>query len=287
MLGSATELAVACRGTALENRQAFEVTTPTGHLVLAIPCTLEEATTLWTAAVDLLPATGWYPVITYDDEYLDCPELAFIGASMPAAPSDGATIERMVDGYFRHLRNPVSEDDMRLELALTQRVLGAAPDIAEVQAVFRDYSPSRLALERWLFDWELAHGSATNREVLDQSVKPLFSREIPGFTNYLCFLPTSNAWQASGYIAYMGGEEDRVAEFSGAVLRWEQEFDAQLALIGSVTAEFAVGRPADTPDKAWQLALEQKAFGRSNQVRFRWLAAGLMTATSWRLYERP
>jgi hypothetical protein len=178
----------------------------------------------------------------------------------------------------------LSDETIQLFLGQTQRLLGVAPEAADVHAAFHE-NPHDLQLERWLFEWEIAHGSATNPKLIGQSSTALFSVEI-GFGSYLCLLPTAAAWQVPGRIYYMGAER-RLPEFCGAVRRWESQYDAKLALIGNVSAEFSVGRPPSDLDDAWQLALEHVVFGHSSSGPLRWLAASLLSARSWWLFERP
>ncbi|MHB1836934.1 MAG: DUF4253 domain-containing protein, partial [Solirubrobacteraceae bacterium] len=177
-----------------------------------------------------------------------------------------------------------------------------APSVEDVLATLRDPqrerhrwsasddSPTENELDRLLFEWEEREAPTAAPELADYDdwfVPP------PHFASHLLFLPTPRGPESLAYLDFYGIEQGVLgvtAERLIAVLTlWEERFGAELVANWGTMLQFAVSRPPDTLDAAWELAVDLDLIGPSDKawVRNRDGARFLWRRPTWFVHCRP
>ncbi|MHB1568385.1 MAG: DUF4253 domain-containing protein [Solirubrobacteraceae bacterium] len=153
-----------------------------------------------------------------------------------------------------------------------------------------DDSPTENELDRLLFEWEEREAPTAAPELADYDdwfVPP------PHFASHLLFLPTPRGPESWAYHDFYGIEQGVLgvtAERLIAVLTlWEERFGAELVANWGTMLQFAVSRPPDTLDAAWELAVDLDLIGPSDKawVRNRDGARFLWRRPTWFVHCRP
>ncbi len=289
--------------TPLEGREIVELPVlDTGEIAFALDVDVSTLEPSWRAARARLDETGRWPIVSTCwshgggsfAEWVREEDL-FSRFYFEEAPDAGdvsprALIERSrtsdVDTFLAALdRERREEEDVAeildLELEETGRVVGSAPARAELERAALE-SPHRL--DRWLLDWELAHGGLGD---------PAEAR-FEGFTPdraLLLLLPTADGWESLAYVNWYGTQLHGAQHFIALGRSWQERFGAELFAHYGTMLECRVSRPPADPRSAWEVAREHDLAAPSTLALpgapLRRYANALAGHDHWFLHERP
>lgn len=163
----------------------------------------------------------------------------------------------------------------------TERRIGSAPAREEVDAAIP--APDRLALERYLFEWEETRRPTTRPEEPGFH-DPSYVYDVP-YT--MAFLPTARGASVPAYTDFWTCQRFGHERLVVALEHWQQTYDAEpVANIGTMMC-LRVGRPPQTMEDAWQVTVELDRFSDGPDVSLRELARATLASPVWILLGRP
>ena len=293
-------MAQALSSTALAGRplRPVEVPTVADDVAFALPCRGDEVLEVWREARGSVAETGRWPVVvalwsnSIEDELrrfgfhpyvanldeVDTSVSRIIGS---AAGRDGEE----VISRLKAMDEAIDYDEfLEWELIQTLRNVGVAPSEAQVRTALGPLPVSHARLDRWLLEWEEAHGRAS----ADGSHLEWFDPGDLGAE--LLLLPTADPSHVPAYLCFHGAEGVEGSADLIAVLRsWQRRFGAELVAHMSTMLELVVERPPTTLDEAWLLAREHDLVASStlSSVALRDHARALIGRHTWFLQDRP
>jgi len=288
-------------GSALAGRPVSCFALPrSGEHVLAVKTDPAALTAEWSVARGLLDQTGRWPVAstswsTRGTELRDWSfwmdprgEKQLPPLARQAAASLSGVEALAAIGAARRPDEPLDEM-LEFHLDATRRRCGDAPDPAAVRAALAP-DATEADLDGWLLAWEETRTPTAGPEHAD--VDDWYYPEPEYDETYLLFLPTRVGPDALAYIEF--NAEDGVAgattERLIAVLSsWHERYGAQLVAHWGTMLQFAVSRPPQSLDDAWELAGEHEliAPGTDPTTVRRDCARWLWQRPTWFLHERP
>jgi hypothetical protein len=310
MIDSVQSFAQHFVGTPLAGRRLFELPIlETPEKAYAVEAPLGDMVELWRTARELVAQTGRWPVITtwwsngglsgsearcgedlfsrfYFEEAPNAEDVsprALVAAADSIVPAE--FIKRMEQQRDQQRADYADFDEhIAYELGETARRCGAAPsrdDVNEARLGGRAIGTA-YQLDRWLLDWEQAHGGSRDPDMARQEG---FEQE-PVF---LVFLPTPNCWDALAYINWYGTSDFGSENYIALGRAWQKRFGAELFAHFGTVLECFVTRPPVTVQDAWELAQQHDlaASCTLGGIALRCYATDLMTADRWFLHERP
>lgn len=305
VIGDPNELAAVLEGTVLGGRPIEVFDIPRHDMpALAVSIASGEVVDGWTAARGLLEVSGRWPVATaswnlgpVDPEELfsripfettsrhDTSPVAVLARAEAIDPAEYIA-ERLavlredqpVDEWIDH------------EVDETYAKFGSAPSVEQLRhAVADDGMRSRIDLDRWLFNWELAN---VEEHTSLQAPDPWYQEwyQPSGQQSAIVFLPTPRPWETLGFMSWWASELAGGNEPLVAVLHdWYDRFGAELVAHFGTVLQVVVSRRPRGPEAAWQLALEHEIVApyTLHQFPIREHARTLLQADRWLLNERP
>jgi len=316
MLENASALAGMLAEGRLASRTVYVIELPrSGERVLSVPvrpaCLLEE----WSAARELVPRTGRWPVAatswgggplppTLETFWIDPrgerpppPEIRAAAREIP----ESRAIDEIWDEQPTF--DWLSTSWLEWELRDTRARCGSAPDLESVTEALNDRGrerhrwshadgrPTINDLEWLLFQWEeqRAPASAPQRADADDWFVP-----GDGEVTHLLFLPTPRGPDSIAYLdfdAVQGGVAGVTAPRLIAVMSdWERRYGAELVANWGTMLQFVVRRPPDALADAWELAVDLDLIGPSDNGyarHVRDLARFLWRRPTWFVHCRP
>lgn len=137
-------------------------------------------------------------------------------------------------------------------------------------------------LDRWLLDWELAHGSDHNRQEwhLDW-----FEPD----NACLVLLPTASSWETLAYMNWFNSSYYGAENYIALGKMWEKQFGAELVAHYGTMLQCIVSRPPADAESAWQVARQHVLAGGSTLGSnfLRDYACSLINYDRWFLHDRP
>ncbi len=150
---------------------------------------------------------------------------------------------------------------------------------------------STLDLEKWLFEWEIAHDIGVDQTENTENGYLGWYEADDNQSLALILLPTANCWETVAYIHWFGSEgvgSDVVAAF---LKRWYETYGAELVCHYGTMLQLVVSKKPDTLQEAFELAWEQTAIAPCTTllpgISLRDHARELMSCDRWFLHERP
>ncbi|WP_426211167.1 DUF4253 domain-containing protein [Massilia sp. TWP1-3-3] len=298
-------------GTPLAGRKVFELPVlDTPEKTYAMETSLGEMVALWRSARALVPQTRRWPVITTswgggsnvseaiaNEDFFsrfyfeEAPNAEDVSPRALLATADTIDpdefIKRMEEQRDKELAE-YDDFDERIEYELedTMGRSGSAPsrkDVNEARIDGRAIS-TRYQLDRWLLDWEQAHGGSGDPEMARQA---WFEQEPV----ILLFLPTPNSWDALAYLNWYGASDFGSENYIALGRAWEKRFGAELFAHFGTMLECFVSDPPISVQEAWELAQEHDLAASCTLalpgITLRHYAIGLMGSDRWFLHERP
>lgn len=188
------------------------------------------------------------------------------------------------------LTDPEWDAELSFNLTATASIFGQAPTETELQS-FQDNLPirSKHALEQWLFHWEQNYSQAHHLTPdIDTTYLDWFE---PGMTKALLLLPTPHSWESLAYLHWFGACQVGSEVAMGFLKCWYQEYQAELVCHHGTILQLQVGQRPQSPETAWQLALEHYALAPytldAPGITIRHHAQALLTFDRWLFHERP
>jgi Domain of unknown function (DUF4253) len=295
MVTDREEVAGALEGGLLASREVRELSTDWGR-VFAIDVGSAELREAWGELRARMPELGRWPLATmsWDDGAVDEEIFArwLYGQedNSPQAVCARARTVTLDDALRPHRERDQSwiaenwERIVEVELRQTVRRLGASPTLDEVLAL--DLCPDRIALDRWLLDWEEAR-------------QPTRAPDSGGYLDWfepdncsLLPLPTAASEEVLAYVSFYGGEGPGGHERWIALLRsWRERYGAEMVACWGTMLQLQVSAPPQTLDEAFELAVEQSLAAPCTTalpgVSIRDHARALMGRREWFIHERP
>ena len=109
-------------------------------------------------------------------------------------------LESFLEGQ-RDIIKDYLEDSIEFSLLATRERFGSAPDISEIRALIANGSiQANVDLEKYLFEWELAHFNEAAISATDTSYLDWFDPGNP--TAILLLLPIINGWDTLAEILH-------------------------------------------------------------------------------------
>lgn len=299
-------------GTPLAGRKLVELPIlDTPEQAYAIETSLADMVELWKIARALVPQTGRWPVITtsWGSGNLSASEAIleedfFSRFYFEEAPNVNDVSPRALLGAADHIdadafigrmkqqreqqRAEHDDFDERIDYALedTERRSGSAPSRKEVTDARIDGRAINTAyqLDRWLLDWEQAHGGSGDPEMARHA---WFEQEPV----ILLFLPTPHCWDALAYLNWFGTSDFGSEHYIALGRAWEKKFGAELFAHFGTMLECFVSRPPVKVQEAWELAQQHDLAASCtlalSGTALRHYAMGLLNYDRWFLHERP
>lgn len=298
-MSDADEVAGLLRGSILEGRTVSSISIPgEPNPALTIPCRPDEVLPAWRCVRDVLEQTGRWPVVAAGWAGPVGPDLfnrfpfdhgAGGDTSVRGIVARADTIdprEVIADLARGDDEWDVSDHLESFELVGTRVVVGDAPSADEVTRALGG-RPTHAELDRWLLDWEEAHGPTRL-----EAPTHLEWFEPTGMDVAVLLLPTMHSWHVPAYMSFFGAEGPGGAEKLIAVLRsWHERHGAELVAHYGTMLEFVVSRPPRTLEDAWRLAREQELVAPCTTtlpgIPLRQHARALIGRSTWFLHERP
>lgn len=264
--------------------------------VLVASCCEGEAREFWATLRDLVQKTGRWPVVS-EASSVDLEDL-FSRFYFEEEPSAEDISPRGVAAHARTLSavdTLVALDDeseiewselVDYELSATEQACGEVPAPEVVAGACLDGKPlaSSWDLDRWLLAWELEQGA---------SIEQLAQRQ-DGFSEpsmIILLLPTSNSWEALGYLHWYGAGTVGSPACMALGYSWQKRWGAEIYAHFGTMFECVVSTPPKTLEEAWPLAREQHLLApyslHASGLPTRHLAAGLVNHDHWFFHERP
>ena len=306
MIETVDALREALAGSPLAERDALELPVLDGReKALAIDATPASALEDWHQARARLDQTGRWPLLTTSwnggssfaarVEGADCFSRFYFEEAPDAADVSPRSIldrSRPVDPFafvealaaevleYEESEEPV-ESILDLEIEQTARAVGAAPGRAEVLAA---EPKTRFELDRWLLDWELAHGGVRN----PGSFRPEWFEPDHVF---LLLLPTASGWESLAYLNWYGTSDFGSESYIALGRSWQRRFGAELVAHYGTMLQCLVGDPPSDARAAWTVAREHDlagpcTIGLSGDA-LRHYAQALVGHERWFLHDRP
>lgn len=303
MIHSQDELRQLLRGTPLETSQIVELSVlDTGELAFALEITVNDLEQSWLTARRVVEQTGRWPVIStcwrsaggsfaamVQAENLFS-RFYFEEAPTAAAVSPRAIIEKSrtidVPAFIQTLAQDRQRDDnlaasIDYELEQTQELCEHAPSRDEIDG---NLIQTTSQLDRWLLDWELAHGHLQTPEA------GRFDWFQPNQA-VLLLLPTASSWETLAYLHWYGTSDHGAEYYIALGKSWEERFGAELVAHYGTMLQCFVSRPPSEPYSAWELAREHDLAAPCtldlSGISVRHYGRGLVDQDRWFLHERP
>jgi hypothetical protein len=295
MVSDRDEVAGALEGGVLGGRDVRQLSTDWGP-VFAIDVGSAELRETWGELRAHLPQLGRWPLATtsWDDGAVD--EEIFArwlygqednSPQAVCARARSVTLDDALRPYRERDKSWIAENWERIvevELRQTHRRLGTSPTLEEVLAL--DLCPDRVALDRWLLDWE---------EARQLTRAPDGGGYLDWFEPDNCsllLLPTAASEEALAYVSFYGGEGPGGHERWIALLRsWRERYGAEMVACWGTMLQLQVSAPPQTLDEAFELAVEQSLATPCTLalpgVSIRDHARTLMGRREWFIHERP
>lgn len=219
MLNSPEEVADLLQGSVLDGRLARSISIPGEQdLAIAVSCDPDGVLAAWQCLRDVLDQTERWPVVVAgwdgpigSDEFSRFPfdhgaggDTSVQGILARAEMIDSndvlADLARIDDA-----RDPF-EDLEPFELSRTMDFTGSAPTADDIRRALGP-RPTRAQLDRWLLDWEEAHGSGHL-----EAWTYLDWFEPEDMDTAVILLPTPHSWQVPAYLSFFGAEGPGGAE---------------------------------------------------------------------------
>ncbi len=311
MVDSIVEFTQRLGGTPLAGRKLLSLpildTPERAYAMITSPGEMEQ---LWRAARELVPTTQRWPLITtcwngglsvqdaiMNEDFFsrfsfnEAPNVDDVSPRALLAAADAINPVHFV-GRMLKQRNTLRarfEDFDELvtgELDDTLGRCGSAPSREEVSQAVLDGRPITTAyqLDRWLFNWEQAHGGSGDPDMARQA----WYEPDPVI---LLFLPTPHCWDALAYLNWFGTSDFGSENYIALGRAWEKKFGAELFAHFGTMLECFVTRPPETHQDAWDLAQQHDLAASCTLppagIALRHYATGLMDCDRWFLHERP
>lgn len=220
--------------------------------------------------------------------YEEAPDADDLSPRAILAAADSADVEMFLQERMQAHGEELPLDDGTIasELETTQRACGTTPKPEEIARARIDGKPiaSHYQLDRWLLDWEAAHGAPFNPDDVRQ---PWFAEGPVA----LLFLPTPNPWDALAYLHFYGSSYHGVENYIALGRQWQQRYGAELVAHFGTMLQCYASRPPTTLEDAWRLAVEQDLAAPCTLalpgIALRHHAMGLVDYGRWFLHERP
>jgi hypothetical protein len=286
VISEPAELAEALAEVSLGSRHVHQVPvsgSPGGFLV--VQAQPRHLLAEWQAARELVPVTGRWPLMTTSWAPSPAPGEILVGPGRKFRGSAGAA-QKLAELRRKRARLMlVAPDELEGWLEDTRRLYGAAPDFAELQAVWEQDTTAE-AVDRWLFAWEERHRPTS---------EPWPGRYLEWYAPddddcFLVFVPSAVPAESVGFFSFHGAA-DFADDFPAIVHSWYERYAALPVAHWGTMLQFIVERPPQTLDEAWELAAEQFAvaydsFG-SPPRPLRAAARALWRRPTWFLHDRP
>ncbi|MCE9593213.1 MAG: DUF4253 domain-containing protein [Planctomycetes bacterium] len=308
MISKLAELAHIVSGTPLEGREALTLPVlDTDELAFAVSIDPTGVDDAWRVARGLVERTGRWPVVvscfgadvgSWADQlaeqdlfsrffYEDHADGGDVSPRALLAAADHVD----VDAYIEQLASErAARDDLDeyagYALEETRKQCGSAPTFEDCYAARVDGRPlgSAHELERFLLDWEEAHG----RRGDPSNARPEWFEPEDAT---LLFLPTPHSWDALAYLHWYGSSPHGAHHDIALGRRWLARDGAELAMhYGTMLGAF-VSRPPKSVDAAWRMAREHDLVAPCTLLLpgtpLRRYALALLGCERWFLHERP
>lgn len=313
MLNTISSLMALLKGTLLDGQAAIQLEIPeSSHRAFAIAVPLGQDLAAWSLMRSHLTVTHRYPVLVlpwvsspggWEQQVLEndffsrffYQEEPFQSTPPLTAPEAIAACASQVN-LDDFLRQPPTLGDSTLDLeieyalAATQQQFGCSPPLSDVKALVQSgVITSPMALERWLFEWELQTADF-QRAIAPPDISYLdwYSPHCP---TVLMLLPTVNGWESLAYLHWYGASNVGSAIAIGFLQRWYERYHAELVCHYGTMLQFQVGRPPTIPRTAFELAWEQYALAPCTLqlpgIALRDHARSVRSLHHWFLHERP
>ena len=269
----------------------------TSEEAYAIPATAGKLEEEWKVARSLLSSTGRWPVMVTcwggDIEREDLFSRFYFEEDAPqddVSPTEiirraeSLSPEQVLHGLAQTPDILPLEEDLEVELEVTQLEFGGQPSEAEIRAFIEKQEPDSFELDRFLLDWELERGLEWDPKLFRQgSFEP--------DSGYLVFLPVSSSWDSLAYIHWYGCGRFNTEQMIALGRSWEQRYGAELWAHYGTMLQCFVSTPPETIDQAWSLSREHYLVSPDTfivpGISIRQYAVGLRSHGDWFLHERP
>jgi hypothetical protein len=281
MIQSLQELDALFRDTPLANHRIAAARVPESAATVFALEVGTDALTCWEYARAMLGETGRWPVLTtlafareseswprqvaeadlfsrheFAQECRDTRRDDSPAAIIAAA--DGLDVE-LLCGELPQEEAPPIEECIGPELNETAALFGTAPQAEDAMAFLAaSGSADLLDLDRWCFEWELAHCA----EPLTLPIHGLHHLEwhTPSHdTQALLLMPGANGYETPAYLNWFGACRGN-SQFIVALLReWQQRYGAELVAHYGTMLHFLVQRRPHSVADAYRLAWQQAA----------------------------
>ena len=159
-----------------------------------------------------------------------------------------------------------------------------------LSSVDRNELQSTLDLEKWLLDWEIAHGIGIAPPMEEEGYLSWYEPDSEQ-SLALNLLPTVNSWESVVYLHWYGSESAGSETVTAFLKRWHQRYGAELVCHYGTMLQLVVNKKPATLWEAFDLAWEQTAIAPCTTllpgISLRNHARELMACDRWFLHERP
>lgn len=253
----------ALEGGLLGGREVRELSTDWGR-VFVIEIASSELREAWRELRTHVSQLGRWPLATTSWDHGSVDEETFARwlygreDNSPQAVCARARAITLEDVMRRHRERSRSWDAenweriVEVELNQTRRRFGASPTLE--QALALDLRANRVALERWLLDWEEAR-------------QPTRVPDAGGYLKWfepdncsLLLLPTASSEEVLAYVSFYGGEGPGGHERWIALLRsWRERYGAEMVACWGTMLQLQVSAPHRRSRKRSRLRLSNRS----------------------------
>lgn len=313
MIESIPELDALFCDTPLAGRRIAATHVPESEQTVFALEVVTDASECWEYARAMLAETGRWPVLTtlafareneswetqvadanlfsrheFAQECRDARLDDSPGAIIAAA--DGLDVDLLCSELPQDAPLPI-EESIEPELRETAALFGTAPQIEEAMAFLASTdTDDPLALDRWCFEWELAHCTAP-LSLPPHGFGHLEWHSPSHDTQALLLMPTANGWEIPAYLNWYAASRGNSQSVVALLREWHQHHGAELVAHYGTMLHFAVQQRPRTAEEAYRLAWQQAAIAPCTLalpgVALRNHARALLYTDRWFLREQP
>jgi hypothetical protein len=194
-------------------------------------------------------------------------------------------------GTFREDSSLTAEEYLGIAVKDTQQQFGQAPVISDpVDFMNKNRLRSYEDVERWFFDWEIAH-CQNPLDLPEYGLMHLSWFDPKPLPQALLLMPSPRGWEVPAYISWFGAYLCN-SQFIVALLKeWHCLYGAELVAHFGTMMQFKVARRPQTAEEAFHLAWQQHMVAPCTTilpgVSVRDHARALLHTDKWFLHEKP